>query len=470
MKALKETLSHMPEIIVKEEMTGGAMSASDEMRKKYNALLTKEKELLSTFNDSSIPVLETKNQIRAVKELLEKTEENLQIKRGLNDNQQKLKLDLANEEALWISCRAKLNVLKTQLEKAREELKVINNTELQLVNLEREKEIQTANYRNYSESLEQTRIDNELEVDKISNIGITQKPTYPLKPYRPRVLINLLLGLFFGISGGLGLAFFCDYLDHTLKNPEEIEKKLQIYSLGFVPALFADSVSKKEKHLEVPVIFNAESRIMKACEICADRFLDLTKKELKKFRILSITSCHRNEGCSTVSAYFAASLADHGEGRVLLVDANLQNPIQHRIFGINTSQGLSDILIQGQGKTSFIHRSSYDNLDLLCAGGSEIIGKKRLFESKTFTDLLNYWKNEYSYIVLDTPSVSAENHAVSLGNAADGIIMVISADETRLEVAHRAIERMTKSGSSIIGGILNKRRYYVPSWLYKTLT
>jgi len=151
------------------------------------------------------------------------------------------------------------------------------------------------------------------------------------------------------------------------------------------------------------------------------------------------------------------------------VDANLYNPLVHRIFGVKLSPGLEDILDQGHSQAAIIQPSSVNNLDLLCAGRSDTADKTRLFKSKTFFDLLNYWKNEYSFVVLDTPAVWDENFAVSLGSVVDGIILVIEAEKMRWEVAMRAKERLTKDGEKIIGGVLNKRRFYVPEWLYKTL-
>ena len=83
-------------------------------------------------------------------------------------------------------------------------------------------EIQESNYRKYSGSLEQSRIDQELEMQKISNISVVQKASCSLKPVRPRKIVNLAVGLFLGLFGGLGLAFFSEYLDHSLKKPEDI--------------------------------------------------------------------------------------------------------------------------------------------------------------------------------------------------------------------------------------------------------
>ena len=468
--ALKNIIADLPDTVVLEEVTGSSMSASDEMRKRYNALKMREKELLSTFKEGSIAVIETRFQIKAAKELLEQTEENLQVKRGINDNRKKLEMQLAAEETALASSQAKLKVLCDQLSKAREELNNINNIEVKLEDLMRNREILDANYRHYSESLEQTRIDNELETDKISNISITQEPTYPIKAVRPRVVINIILGLFLGIFGGLGLAFFCDYLEHTFRKPDDIEENLNLPALGTVPALFMQGASPKKLQVGMPVKFSSSSRIRKHCETVLERLIASIKQRGRSDRILSVTSCHKTEGVSTLSSYFAAGLAERGLGRVLLVDTNFQDPAVPEIFGINNEPGLADILIKGSSQASIIQPSSVNNLDLLCAGKIGSPSNTKFFESKTFSDLLNHWRNEYSFVVMDTPAVWEEGHAVSLAGVVDIAVLVIEAEKVRWEVARKAKERLLQSGVDIIGVVLNKRRFYVPAWLYKTLS
>jgi capsular exopolysaccharide synthesis family protein len=468
---LQVALVGLPKRLITKEISGQALTAADQMRTALNQLELKEDEILSSFTENSIYAKEIRRQIAEARELLANAMEAKTVETGINETHQKLELDLTAEQAILSSLQAKAEALIEHMVRARAELKTINDTEVLLSQLHRDKEIHEFNYRRYSRRLEQSRIDGVLENEKISNIRVFQAPTVPLKPVRPVPLLNLFLGLVLGLFGGLGLVLLTDYLDHSFKKPEDIEEKLDVPALGVVPALFIEGVPSKEKRPGVPVKFNAASRLKKPCETCLERLLASAKRQSKKQRILSISiiSCHKGEGVSTISAYFAAALAERSEGRVMLVDANLQDPLAHRIFGLNLSPGLADILIRGQSQSSIIHPSTVNNLDLLCAGKSETEVNPRLFESKAFTDLLNFWKSEYSFVIFDTPAVWEENHAVSLGSVVDGVIMVIEAEGVRWEVAQRAKNRLTDTGSNIIGGILNKRRFYVPKWLYSRL-
>ena len=146
-------------------------------------------------------------------------------------------MDLIKEMGTLSSLEAKSRVLKTQQEAARAELMDLNNTEVKMVNLQRELGLLDVKYRKYSDNLEQVRIDQALETNKISNISVVQAATASLKPVRPRKALNLALGLFLGIFGGLGLAFFSEYLDHSLRTPQDVEEKLDLQVLASIPYL-----------------------------------------------------------------------------------------------------------------------------------------------------------------------------------------------------------------------------------------
>jgi capsular polysaccharide biosynthesis protein len=95
--------------------------------------------------------------------------------------------------------------------------------------------IQEVNYRRYYEKLEQARIDQALEIGKISNVSIVQPATFPMNPVKPNKKRNLAMGLFLGLFGGIGLAFFFEYMDHTLRRPQDIEERLQLPTLAALP-------------------------------------------------------------------------------------------------------------------------------------------------------------------------------------------------------------------------------------------
>ncbi len=193
------------------ESTRYPESSLDGMRKQLYELKFKEQELLSVYKAESVPVTEIRRQIKEAESLLKRAQE-------------------GTIEAL----SAKSDALGQQLARTNHELIKLNDAEVRLAQLERQKKLLEEKYIKYSDSLEQTRIDEALNIEKISNIRVAQAPLMPIAPIRPNTGLNLVMGLFLGLFGGLGLAFFLEYIDESLQKPEQIEETLELPVLGSI--------------------------------------------------------------------------------------------------------------------------------------------------------------------------------------------------------------------------------------------
>jgi uncharacterized protein involved in exopolysaccharide biosynthesis len=233
---MERTLSALPPTLVTQETSGNPNQGADLMRARLYELQLKEQDLLSKFTETSKPVVEVRRQIAEAQALLGREEPTrVQTTRGLNDAHKQVEVALLTERANATSLRAKAREQRRQLAGARGELKAINDSETRLTHVQREMGIQEANYRKYTEKLEQARIDQALEMGKISNISVVQQATTPVKPVRPKKLLNLVLGVFLGLFGGIGLAFFTEYMTQGFSTPESVERRLGLPVLGTVP-------------------------------------------------------------------------------------------------------------------------------------------------------------------------------------------------------------------------------------------
>lgn len=235
-QALEGSLAQLPRTTVLQETTGNPNQGVDLMRDRLYALQLKEQDLLSKYTETSKPVLEIRRQLAEARILLAKEDPNrTQVTQGLNEAHKQTELALLAERANLFSLRAKAREQRIQLASARNDLKAINDSEVSLLQAQREMGIQEANYKKYFDKLEQARIDHALEMVKISNISIVQPASYPIRPVRPKKLLNIALGFFLGILGGIGLAFISEYMDHTFKKPEDIQQKLNLPTLAAIP-------------------------------------------------------------------------------------------------------------------------------------------------------------------------------------------------------------------------------------------
>jgi uncharacterized protein involved in exopolysaccharide biosynthesis len=240
--AMEKTLANLPPTVTTQETTGNANPAADQMRARLYDLQLKEQDLLSRYNENSRPVQEIRRQIAEAQALLSKEKQTrTQVTIGPNQAYKQIEAALLVEKATLSSLQAKAGVVQEQLKTVVGELKTINDSETKLSRVQREMSIQETNYRRYYEKLEQARIDQALEIGKISNVSIVQPATFPMRPIKPNKMRNLALGLFLGLFGGIGLAFFSEYIDHTFRRPEDIVQRLELPTLAVIP-----STSKKE--------------------------------------------------------------------------------------------------------------------------------------------------------------------------------------------------------------------------------
>lgn len=236
-RELEGRLKNVPENVIVSETTGFAQSAAEEMQRRLNDLKMQEQELLSTFTPSSVPVTEVRRQIKQAESLLQNSRSSREVTTGVNHMHQEIKTSLLLENGTVEALKAQQVALRSQLEASEQKMRFLNDAETRLSQLMRRKALLEENYAKYAGSLEQVRIDKAREIDKISNISVAQAPVVPIEPVRPKKMLYMAMGFFLAVFGGLGLAFFMEYIDSTFRRPEEVENLLELPVLGSVPKL-----------------------------------------------------------------------------------------------------------------------------------------------------------------------------------------------------------------------------------------
>jgi uncharacterized protein involved in exopolysaccharide biosynthesis/Mrp family chromosome partitioning ATPase len=461
MQAMKSTLAGLPKTLLRTKLSGYSGNPIDYLEQKLHDLQLKEQDLRSKYTDKTQLVQEVRRQIEETQAILKKEDAT---------HGQVTQFTLLAEKAALSELQAKRGALKGELAVAQADLRSLNDNEVKLTQLQREAEIQKVSYRSYADKLEQARIDRALEIGRISNISVVQAATFPVRPIRSRKTLTMALGCFLGIFGGLGIAFLAEHLDHSCRTPEDVEKIFELPVLT-IPLLERDGLVPVEEKYPISMqrnkLIQGISVETKGCQAIINHILSSNGDLSQKSPVLAFTSCYKGEGVSSVAASVAISLANLTAERILLVDANLQQPSIHQIFGMNRLPGRID----NRGKDDFdaytIRPSNIKNLELLTAKMGEF-NQKLLFDSKPFANLLSLWKREYRFVLLDMPAIEETIGAGSL-KLADGVILVVEAGRTRWEVIQQAKEILTQAQVNILGVVLNKRQFPIPEWLYRTL-
>jgi polysaccharide biosynthesis protein PslE len=236
--SLRKKLSELPDTQVTQEVSGYGNEGTDRMRDQLYALHVKEKEAASKFTPEHPKLQQIREQIEQSKEILAREERTrTQVTKEPDRLQHQTQMELLAEEPVWASLNARSRELRSQLAAARGELKIFNGNELQVAELEREVGMLDGEYRKYSASLEQARIDQALELQRMSNINVAQEATYEETPVSPRPKVNLLLGLGVALFGAIGLCLVWDRFNNSLRTPEDVEKRLSLPILAAIPRL-----------------------------------------------------------------------------------------------------------------------------------------------------------------------------------------------------------------------------------------
>jgi capsular exopolysaccharide synthesis family protein len=214
------------------------------------------------------------------------------------------------------------------------------------------------------------------------------------------------------------------------------------------------------------IILYDDERISKAFAAIRSNIQNLEGE--RTIKSIMFTGSIRGEGTSTIAFNFAASTAETGEARVLLIDANLRHPCQHKLLGIDNAIGLSNVLFDNARVEQAVKRTSINNLDLMPSGNLQI-NLNRLLNKESFKRTLNSLEDKYSNIIIDCPPVTVFSDAVTISGEVDGVIVVVAAHKTRREVIGGAIKQLENSGAHLLGSVLNKREYVIPEKIYRKL-
>ena len=200
-----------------------------EAKAKLLDLKLREQQLLEKYKESNRLVMNVRKEIALVTDFLRQQEEDTasKVKTG-NVVYQEAEKEALKTEADLNSQIAKERTLRFQLIQVDREIQSLDLKEKELVNLKREAATNDKNYRTYVDKLEEARISDDMNLQKMANVSVIQTATVPAKPVKPKKALNILLGIILGAVSGLGFAFFCEYSSQGLSTPGSVEKRLDL--------------------------------------------------------------------------------------------------------------------------------------------------------------------------------------------------------------------------------------------------
>jgi capsular exopolysaccharide synthesis family protein len=338
------------------------------------------------------------------------------------------------------------------------------NREATDLNLKKQKvETSRKTYEDLGQRLRQAEVESDF---RPSNIRIIQQAEIPISPVKPNRTLNIGLSILIGLALGVGLAFFVEYLNNTINTAEDVERFLQLPSLGAIPSL---QRLAKNKALSLGVPNGKDSLVLgtnnaelvsghEPISSFAESYRALRTSLLLSSadhapRTTLITSSHPAEGKTTIVANTAISLAQTG-ARVLVLDADMRRPRCHKILNAKNDFGLSTYLSRDIRLEDVIQEHDIPNLFVMAAGPVPP-NPSELLSSIKLRFLITELEEQFDHIVIDSPPVIHVTDAMIISPHVDGVVIVVKGGQTPREAVQRAKQALMDVNAKIFGVVLN---------------
>jgi polysaccharide biosynthesis transport protein len=290
--------------------------------------------------------------------------------------------------------------------------------------------------------IKEQRITEKIQPVNVWVIDAAETPEYPAKP---RKKLNILFGILFGVFGGVGLAFFIEYLDNTIKSSEDVEENLHIPVLGIIPF-------SKNKNQRIENIVVDEPASLVTENYRALRTSVMLCSAEKPPQTILVTSMASGEGKTTTAANLAFTIAKTGKN-VLLVDGDLRRPRLHKVFNLENTSGLSTFL-SGVSSGDILQKSSVGNLSIMTSGPIPPIPSE-LLNSVRMEKLVKTLSSKFDHIIFDSAPVLSVTDSQILTRFIDSIIVVARAGHTTYESARKGLKILKEIDPHPIGMVIN---------------
>jgi capsular exopolysaccharide synthesis family protein len=285
-----------------------------------------------------------------------------------------------------------------------------------------------------------------------SQASVVDRGEVPIAPYRPNLVLNLLLGLGLGLFTGMALALALEFINDTIKTPDDVREKLQLAFLGGIPAAKGAKVVDELRDASTGVseaYFSAMTSLQFTTETGAPK-------------VLVVTSTRAAEGKSTTAWALANSFARVGR-RVLLIDADMRKPAF--VTGAEKKDGLATLLTNREPLNEHLVKPEGDGVWLLPCGPLPP-NPAELLSSTRFDALLAEASAQFDLVIVDSPPILGLADTPLIASKAMGTLMCVESGKTRTRAASEALSRLIQADANVVGAVLTRYKHDASGYGY----
>ena len=439
-----------------------ALSKAEQERIKVEALYNEIKK-----NPDNVAIVGENKTVQSYKEQKAKLEieyqQNLRIYKPEFPKMQQIKAQIAEVEAqikkeigsiaasvqaLYQSAQQQESLIRDKLGQTRKQVLSTQDSSIDLNLLKREVDTNRQLYDGLLQRIKQLGVSGGVVTN---NISVVDPAESSLFPYKPNIARNLMIGLAAGLFIGLCIVFVLEFIDDSIKFPDEVERILGLPLMGIIPRV--NRKRGENKSVALDVHSDPRSTLAEAYRSVRTALQFSTPEGAPKR--LVVTSTTRNEGKSTTALALAINFAQMGQ-RVLLIDGDMRNPSVHKLLEIPNEYGLSNLLSSDSRGEKMIMKTAVPNLSVLTAGPVPpnpvdlLMGPKLLLLLNVAATL------GIEYVIVDAPPLLGIADSIVLGNQLQNILFVVQASRTRKSHIKNALRRLRLAGLIPRGVVLTQ--------------
>lgn len=367
-------------------------------------------------------------------------------------------------EAAYQAAREKQTKLQKEMDNQRSVALRLNDAAVKFAILQRDVDTNRQLYNSVLQRMKDVGVAAEAQT---SNASIVDRALPPNVPTSPKKTQDVILAIILSLTASVGLAIVLEYFDDTFKTSEQAEGSLRLPNLSAIPD-FALSYANGRRLNHASAAAQIDASTSSGKELVSSAGLNsLIGESYRHLRtalmvsraesppqVMMMTSATRGEG-KTVTAVNTAIVLAQFEGRVLLIDGDLRKGRCHHMLGVGKGAGLTEVLTGRQEVEEVVTRTSVDRLFFLSSGCSapnptELLGSRKMRET------LRILREQFQYIVIDSPPVMPVTDAIVMSTMVDGVVVVVRAGETSRKYVKTTCARLRQARAKIFGTVLNK--------------
>lgn len=352
----------------------------------------------------------------------------------------------------YITSKDKEESLSKALEYAKRQAGSINVSQFELNSLVREVQSNRQLYDMFFSRINETNATGDLD---LPTARIIDPAVLPDNPFKPRKKVIVALALVGSILFGLTVVFIIDLLDSTIKNPDEVDRKLGVYMLGLLPIMGGRKNRRKGANAKTLVRAFSENTEHGFTESVRTIRTSLTLATMDNpAKIILVSSSVPFEGKTTLSCNLAEAMGQ--VEKTLLIDADMRRPsVAKKLELLPFAPGLSNAVAHPENLDESIQHINDLGIDVMSSGPIPP-NPLELLNSRHFQDILDTLRERYDRIIIDTAPVHAVSDAVYLSTLVDGVVYVVKADSTKDTLVKKGLDRLRINKANILGVVLNQ--------------